>query len=127
MNLQDAKNFCDKWLPAWTGNNPDALKNFYAPQAYYSDPTVKNGLTGHDNILPYFKKLLKNNPNWQWTYEEIMPTEKGFTLKWKAVIPVKQIEIIEFGLDIVEIADGKITRNEVYFDTLNLINAILGK
>jgi hypothetical protein len=77
--------------------------------------------------LPYFKKLLKNNPDWKWTYEEIILNEKGFTLKWKAVIPVGQIEIIEFGVDIVEIVNNKITRNEVYFDTLNLINAIQKK
>ena len=124
MNLEEAKDFCNKWLAAWSGNNPDKLINFYSTQSFYSDPTVKNGLKGHDEILPYFKKLLKNNPDWKWTYEEIIPTEKGFTLKWKAVIPVRQIEIIEFGVDIVEIVNNKITRNEVYFDTLNLINAI---
>ena len=114
-------------MPAWTGNNPDKLINFYSTESFYSDPTVKHGLRGHNEILPYFKKLLKNNPDWKWTYEEIIPNDKGFTLKWKAIIPVGQVEIIEFGVDIVEIVNDKITRNEVYFDTLRLINAIQRK
>lgn len=124
MNGEHAKIFCDSWLPSWTGNNPEGLLRFYSSQAFYSDPTVKNGLWGHEQILPYFKKLLKNNPKWNWTSEEIFPTEKGFILKWKAVIPVRDIEVVEYGMDIVEIADDKIVRNEVYFDTLRLITAI---
>ena len=127
MNLKEAKEFCNHWLPAWTGNHPDTLINFYSTESFYSDPTVQHGLKGHNEILPYFKKLLKNNPDWKWTGEEIIPTDKGFTLKWKAVIPVRQVEVIEFGVDIVEIGNNKITRNEVYFDTLRLIRAIQKK
>ena len=78
MNIRDAENFCNAWLPAWTGNAPDALIGFYTADALYLDPTVKNGLKGHGEILPYFKKLLKNNPDWKWTHEEVVPTEKGF-------------------------------------------------
>jgi len=124
MNLKEAQDFCHHWLTAWTGNNPDKLINFYSNESFYSDPTVRNGLRGHNEILPYFKKLLKNNPDWQWTCEEIILNDKGFTLKWKAVIPVGQVKITEFGVDIVEIVNNKIIRNEVYFDTLRLINAI---
>ena len=119
MNVKEAEIFCEKWLPSWTGDNPAALIKFYSDDALYLDPTIKEGLKGKGSLLTYFTKLLKNNPNWKWTSEEIIPTEKGFTLKWKAVIPAGQEEIIEYGLDIVEITDGKITRNEVYFDTLN--------
>jgi len=124
MNIKEAENFCQNWLPLWTGGNPAALIELYSDDAFYLDPTVKEGLKGKGSILPYFKKLLQNNPEWQWTSEEIIPTEKGFTLKWKAVIPVREKKIIEYGLDIVEITGGKISRNEVYFDTLQLITAI---
>ncbi len=123
----NAEEFCSLWLPAWTGNKPEKLINFYDSNAYYSDPTIPKGLKGHDKILPYFRKLLEHNPNWRWTTEEIFLGEKGFTLKWKAVIPVRNTEVIEYGMDIVELIDDKITRNEVYFDTLNLITAIRNK
>ncbi len=124
MNINDAKTFCNNWLSSWTGNNPNKLIEFYSSDAFYLDPTVKNGLTGHDQIIIYFKKLLKNNPDWKWTHEEIFPTEKGFILKWKAVIPVRDKSIIEYGMDIVEIQSGKIIRNEVYFDTYKLLDSI---
>lgn len=127
MNIRDAENFCNAWLPAWTGNDPLKLIGFYAEDAFYLDPTVKNGLNGHGEMLPYFTKLLKNNPAWKWTREEILPTEKGFVLKWKAVIPAGAEVVTEYGLDIVEMRDGTITRNEVYFDTLKLIQSILKK
>ncbi|PJZ52117.1 nuclear transport factor 2 family protein [Leptospira adleri] len=122
MNLKEAEEFCIRWLSAWTGNRPEHLISFYEDDAFYSDPTAKRGFQGHSKIFPYFKILLRNNPNWIWTHEEIFPNEKGFLLKWKAVIPTKEKEIIEYGMDIVEVADGKITRNEVYFDTRNLIS-----
>ncbi len=127
MNKKHAEEFCRLWLPAWTGNDPEKLLTFYNRNAYYSDPANKKGLNGHDEILPYFRKLLRNNPGWKWSCEEIFPGEKGFTAKWKTVIPVRDIEIIEYGMDIVEIIDDTITRNEVYFDTMNLITALRNK
>lgn len=108
--------FCTEWLNTWTGNQPEKLLTYYTKNAFYSDPANVNGLKGHEQLLPYFNKLLKYNPDWKWTAEEIMPTEKGFTLKWKAVIPVKDKNVTIYGLDIVEVLNGQITRNEVYFD-----------
>jgi hypothetical protein len=127
MNTQSAEQFCNAWLPAWTGNDPKKLIEYYSFDAFYLDPTVKGGLKGHSEILPYFTKLLKNNPDWKWTHEEIISTENGFVLKWKAVIPVRDREVVEYGLDIVEMRDGKITRNEVYFDTLKLVQSIVNR
>ncbi|MFW9831947.1 MAG: nuclear transport factor 2 family protein [Candidatus Thorarchaeota archaeon] len=108
--------FCRQWLPAWTGNNPDILLDFYAKNAFYSDPANQNGIQGHDQLKVYFTKLLALNPDWVWEPVEVFPTLKGFTLKWRAVIPVGKKKLVEFGMDIVELDDGKITRNEVYFD-----------
>lgn len=127
MDRKELETYCDRWLRAWTGNDPGGLIKFYSEDARYSDPTIKAGLRGHDELLPYFTKLLGNNPRWTWTREDLFPTEKGFTLKWKAVIPVREREIVEYGMDIVEMAGDRITRNEVYFDTLPLITAIRGK
>lgn len=64
---------------------------------------------------------MQRNPNWKWTIEEIFSTEKGFTLKWKAEIPFELENLIIYGLDIVEVTNDKISRNEVYFDTHNWV------
>ena len=108
--------FCKEWLAAWTGNRPEFLLSFYAEDAFYSDPARPEGLKGHGGLLPYFQKLLSKNPDWVWKALEVIPTEKGFTLKWEATIPLKEKMVRRVGADIVELRDGKISRNEVYFD-----------
>ncbi|GEM_PF-6620569 len=41
---QEAKAFAEKWLPAWTGNNPELLASFYTEDAFYSDPVIPRGV-----------------------------------------------------------------------------------
>src|SRR5690348_12196692 len=102
-NQNSLQSLCNEWLPSWTGNNPDKLISFYSVDAFYRDPVMTKGLKGVDQILPYFKKLLAKNPNWIWTAQEIIPTEKGFTLKWLAKFPIPSGFHEEEGLDIVEL------------------------
>jgi hypothetical protein len=120
MNTQDLENFCTDWLAAWTGNRPERLLSFYKETAFYRDPARPNGLSGHAALGAYFTKLLAKNPDWIWKALEIVPTEKGFALKWETTIPVGERTIVETGLDLVELENGKISRNEVYFDPARL-------
>lgn len=123
MNEQDALAFCEAWLGAWTGNRPEALLAFYAEDAVYRDPGRPGGLRGHAELRPYFEKLLAANPDWVWKAVEVQPTSRGFTLKWHARVPAGAATVEEDGLDIVEVANGRITRNEVYFDRVALLAA----
>lgn len=118
MEARAADAFAREWLAAWIGNQPDRLLSFYAPDARYRDPARPEGLSGHAELRPYFEKLLAANPDWVWRVEEIIPTSAGFTLKWRATLPAGARGVEETGLDIVEVdGGGRITRNEVYFDT----------
>ncbi len=126
MKLIDHQLFCDLWLSAWTGNEPEKLRQFYCDDAFYRDPSRPNGIRGAE-LLPYFKSLLFHNPDWQWKALEIIPTQKGFCLKWMATIPLGSATIKEAGLDIVELRDGKISRNEVYFDRTAIFLAAQAK
>lgn len=116
MKPQDLSGFCQRWLGAWTGNRPQELIQFYSPDAYYRDPARPDGLRGQKPLLDYFTKLLRKNPDWVWSAREIIPTAKGFVLKWAATVPVNSGSVVVEGLDIVELRGDKITRNEVYFD-----------
>ena len=124
MDREAILDFCGKWLPAWEGDRPDALIEFYSDDALYIDPANKGGLKGRGQIFPYLKKLLAANPNWKWEPIEVFPTELGFVAKWKATIPVGAEVTTEYGMDIVEIERGKIRRNEVYFDRSNFLEAL---
>ncbi|MBS2028064.1 MAG: nuclear transport factor 2 family protein [Deltaproteobacteria bacterium] len=122
MDPSQLTNFCDRWLAAWSGNRPDELITFYCTDALYRDPARPHGLRG-DEILPYFRRLLARNPEWEWRRAELWPIENGFMLKWKAKIPVGVQIVEEQGLDIVVFRDGKIARNEVFFDRAQLVAA----
>ena len=104
MNKEEIIKFCEKFLPAWTGNQPEELIKFYDKNAFYLDPAKPDGLKGHKQILPYFNKLLALNPDWVWEAVEIFPSsEHCFTAKWKATIPVGPEVVIENGIDIIEV------------------------
>ena len=125
MTKEQAKEVASKWLPAWTGNNPEKLASLYSDDVLYLDPAIPKGVCGKDELLSYFRKSLAQNPDWTWTQIEPIPMEGGFLNKWLAKIPVgaKTIECI--GVCFVQFNDdGLIRRNEVYFDRSELISEI---
>ncbi|MDV6235639.1 nuclear transport factor 2 family protein [Leptospira ellisii] len=110
----------EQWLAAWTSeenrNQYKVLADFYHENVFYSDPFLTEGVKGKTSLSAYLRPLLRRNPNWIWTAEEIFPTAKGCTLKWKARIPIGETTREIYGCDIVEIESSKLIRNEVYFD-----------
>jgi hypothetical protein len=122
MTKEKAREFASRWLPAWTGNDPEKLADFYSDDALYLDPAVPGGIRGKDNLLAYFRKLLAQNPNWVWTQIEAIPMEGGFLNKWLARIPIGDKIIESIGVCFVQFDDGgKIRRNEVYFDRTQMM------
>lgn len=125
LSAAEAAAFAQRWLPAWTGNDPQRLAAFYSDDALYLDPGVPAGVRGKAELLGYFRKLLANNPRWVWTQLEALPMEDGFLNKWLGKIPVggKTLEIT--GVCLVQLdAAAKIRRNEVYFDRTELLAEI---
>lgn len=125
LGKDEARQFALSWLPAWTGNDPERLVRFYADDAYYLDPGVPDGINGKPALLAYFSRLLAYNPHWVWTQVEGIPMEDGFLNKWHATIPVGDKSLSITGVCLVQLdAQGKIRRNEVYFDRSNLLAEI---
>lgn len=123
MQKNELEKFCDAWLQSWTGNQPEDLLCYYAEDAYYQDPAQPHGLRGQQALKKYFTKLLAKNPDWIWTRQELHPITNGFVLKWQAEIPILEADLLIEGLDLVELDENKITRNEVYFDARLLSSA----
>ena len=125
LGKDEARQFALSWLPAWTGNDPEHLASFYADDAHYLDPGVPDGINGKPALLAYFSRLLACNPHWVWTQVEGIPMEDGFLNKWHATIPVGDKSLSITGVCLVQLdAQGKIRRNEVYFDRSNLLAEI---
>ena len=126
MTAAQAREFAARWLPAWSGNQPEQLAGFYSEDTFYSDPGIPEGVRGRAALAAYFRKLLAQNPDWVWTQVEGIPMEGGFLNKWLAKIPVgsKVMEIV--GVCFVQLdAQGLICRNEVYFDRTGLVAEIM--
>ena len=126
LSALEARQFAEKWLPAWSGNNPERLADFYADDAFYLDPGIAGGVKGKTELLAYFRRLLAQNPDWVWTQIEGIPMEDGFLNKWLARIPVgpEMLEIV--GVCFVQLDnDGKIRRNEVFFDRSRLLSEMI--
>jgi hypothetical protein len=126
-NKHIIQKFAEKWLASWS-NTPEEVASFYSEDCFYRDPHLTSGIQGKTKLLSYLKKLLAKNPNWVWKVDDVFPIEGGFTLRWKASIPVGETCVETQGLDLVLLdKDGRISRNEVYFDRVPLWSAMKSK
>jgi hypothetical protein len=123
MNEQEAHAFAERWLPAWTGNDPEQLLAFYAPDARYQDPALSRPLIGRDALRTYFTKLLARYPDWVWIQTGSDPMPGGFVNHWHAHVPVRGGDAIQLnGVCLVVLDDAGLTaRNEVFFDRSPLL------
>lgn len=126
MKKDEAKEFASRWLPAWTGNDPEKLAAYYSDDVFYSDHLVPKGVKGKDQLLTHLRKSLGQNPAWVWTQIEAIPVEGGFLNKWLARIPVGETVVEAIGVCLVQFNEhGKIRRNETYFDPREVVLAII--
>ena len=123
LDPDHARRFAERWLPAWTGNDPELLASFYTEDAFYTDPAIPDGVRGRAALLDYFRKLLGRNPDWVWEHEGSIPIENGFLNRWRASIPVGDGEVVCRGVCTVQMREGLIARNEVFFDRAPLLAA----
>lgn len=124
LEAEAAKAFAERWLPAWTGNDPHGLAAFYAEDVFYSDPAVPSGIQGRRALIAYFTKLLEQNPNWVWTHSGSIPIADGFLNFWHARIPVGERIVEADGVCTVQLREGLIYRNQVFFDRTHLLDAL---
>lgn len=124
LSPDDAAAFAARWLPAWTGGDPEPLLAFYTDDVSYSDPSVPDGLEGKEAFRRYLTWLLGNNPDWVWTHERGVPLEGGFLNHWRADVPVGDEVVVCRGVCSVQLRDGLIRANHVFFDTHPLVTAI---
>jgi steroid delta-isomerase-like uncharacterized protein len=124
LDTTEAQEFASRWLPAWTGGDPEGLLGFYAEDAFYSDPAIPAGVRGTEALRDYFSVLLGRFPDWVWTHRGSTPMERGFLNHWHAEIPVGGQTLSCDGVCTVQLRDGLIERNEVFFDRYELMQAI---
>ena len=124
MAAAEARAFASRWLPAWTGNDPERLASFYTDDAFYSDPAIPSGVHGREELVAYFRKLLAQNPNWVWSHRGSIPIADGFLNFWHASIPVRDRIVEADGVCTVQLREGLIYSNQVFFDRSALLRTL---
>lgn len=124
LSEQEGEEFAARWLPAWTGNDPERLASFYTDDVFYSDPAVPEGVEGKPALSAYFGALLGRFTDWEWTNTRVVPLDGGFLNFWHATIPVGSTVLEIDGVCTVQLRDGLIARNEVFFDRSELLVAV---
>lgn len=120
----EALAFAKRWLPAWTGGDAERLAAFYAPDTFYRDPHVVDGIRGQLALTRYLQALLAANSRWVWTQTSATPLEGGFLNHWHADIPTRNGHVACTGVCTVILDDdGLIARNEVFFDPSPVLRA----
>ena len=124
LDAEEARRFAEKWLPVWTGNRPEHLVSFYSDDVFYRDPAIPLGVRGRPALLAYFRKLLARNPDWVWTHRGSIPLEAGFLNLWHASIPAEERRLELDGVCTVQLRDGLIYSNQVFFDRSELLRTV---
>jgi hypothetical protein len=124
MDEAEARAFAGVWLPAWTGNRPQLLASFYSDDAFYSDPAIPAGVRGKAALLGYFARLLSRNPDWIWRHRGSIPMRDGFLNHWHATIPAGEQILEVTGVCTVQLRNGLIYANHVFFDRSELLAAL---
>jgi ketosteroid isomerase-like protein len=121
MNWNDlATNFLD----AWTSQDVDRVLAVYTEDVVYRDPNTRGDVVGADAMRRYLTKLFAA---WQmtWSLREVHVSSDGRgAVLWRASLrrhdgPTVEVE----GMDLVELREGRVARNEVYFDRTALAAA----
>ena len=125
MTYQEVLRMADKFLGAWNTQDVELTVAVYTDDVTYLDPNTRGPVRGSAAMRRYLTKLFAN---WQmhWSLREAHLFEggDGCAILWHATLrpigtdPSRDIHID--GMDFVQVRDGRISRNEVYFDRMAL-------
>jgi hypothetical protein len=83
----------------------------------YVDPARPDGLRGRAALRAYLARLLGANPAMRWTRDRLDPIAGGFSVTWRASVPMPDGEALALkGMDLVLLRGREIVVNEVHFD-----------
>jgi ketosteroid isomerase-like protein len=119
MDRDEVLKLSEKVLGAWNEQDVEAVVDCYTPDCTYWDPNTRGPVVGREAFGRYLSRLFEQ---WRmhWSLREFFPFEDGGggAFLWRArLTPVAGGKTVEVeGMDLVLLENGKLCRNEVYFD-----------
>lgn len=125
MNREEAMELAERFLSAWNSQDVDKVLSCYTEDCIYLDPNTGGSVSGHEALRKYLNRLFQQ---WKmhWSLREffLFADQKGGAFLWHAKLtPAKGGKISEIdGMDLVIVREGRMCRNEVYFDRMVLFS-----
>ena len=119
MEESRIREITDQVLSAWNDQDVERVVACYTDDLIYRDPNTRGAVEGADGMRRYLRKLFAV---WQmtWATREFFPLDgvEGCAFLWRATFRKAGVEhtVEADGMDLVVLRDGRIARNEVYFD-----------
>ena len=125
MDKKETLKIAERFLTAWNSQDVEDTLSCYTEDCIYLDPNTRGPVNGHDALRKYLSKLFQE---WtmHWSLREffLFENEEGGAFLWHAKLTPsaggKTNEID--GMDLVLVRDGRMCRNEVYFDRMALFS-----
>ncbi len=123
MDRDQMLSLADQFLAAWNAQEVERVLSCYTADAEYRDPNTRGAVCGSEALRRYLTKLFAA---WQmhWSLREAHLFEGGHgcAVLWHATFrrPGRDTTIGIDGMDLVEVRDERIARNEVCFDRAQL-------
>ena len=123
MDREEAMTLIETILTAWNSQDVDKVVSCYTADCVYRDPNTRGAVEGHEALRRYLTRLFER---WtmHWSLREYFPFTDGDggAFLWHAQLtPASGGKTAEIdGMDLAVIRDGRLSRNEVYFDRMVL-------
>lgn len=119
MDGKQITEFSERFLGAWNDQDVERVVSTYTDDVVYRDPNTRGEVRGAEALRKYLTKMF-GRWTMHWTLREAFPLarEDGAAVLWRATFrkaeggPTVEAD----GMDLVIVRDGRIARNEVYFD-----------
>lgn len=127
MHLAELKQIEAPLIAAWNAHDVEAVVGCYTDDLIYIDPNTRGAVEGADAMRRYLTKLFER---WQmhWEVKQVFALADldGSTALWRASLTARSTgRTVEVdGIDLVLIEDGRVKRNEVYYDRVALASLL---
>ncbi|MEW5736425.1 MAG: nuclear transport factor 2 family protein [Thermodesulfobacteriota bacterium] len=127
MDAKEMMELVEKFLEAWNSQDVETVLNCYTEDCVYRDPNTRGEIHGHEAFRRYLTKLFVPwKMHWALREPFLFEGGGGGAFLWRArIAPARGGEAVEIdGMDLVLVRDGRISRNDVNFDRVKLLEAM---
>ena len=121
--MNEARRFVERYVAAWASREPGIMRPLWHPDGELHHPALSAPIPGslvaanNDNTKRAF-------PDFEWSLLDWAASGQVVFLHWRNRATIRGTRHEWTGVDRMELRDGRIVREDVYFDTIPLRRAL---